>query len=86
MGIGFSIFLLAVGAILYFAVSATAAGVSISTVGVVLMLIGGLGLVVSFIMLAMARGDLNGNRHTTIVREEVRPMISDTAIVREEVR
>jgi hypothetical protein len=72
MGIGVSIFLIAIGAILYFAVSATTAGVSISTVGVILMLIGGLGLVVSFVMLGMARGGLNGDRRTTVVRDEVR--------------
>ena len=86
MGIGISIFLIAVGAILYFAVTATAAGVSVSTVGVILMLIGGLGLVVSFVMLAMARGELNGDHHTTIVRDQVRPVTSDTTVVREEVR
>jgi hypothetical protein len=72
MGIGVSIFLIAIGAILYFAVSATTAGVSISTVGVILMLIGGLGLVVSFVMLGMARGGLNGDRRTTVVRDELR--------------
>jgi hypothetical protein len=86
VGIGISIFLIAVGAVLYFAVSATAAGVSISTVGVVLMLIGGLGLVVSFVMIAMARSGLDGDGHTTIVRDHVRPVVSDTTVVREEER
>jgi Domain of unknown function (DUF6458) len=72
MSIGVSIFLIAIGAILYFAVSATMAGVSISTVGVILMLIGGLGLVVSLVLLGMARGGLNSDRRTTVVRDEAR--------------
>ncbi|HWW53868.1 MAG TPA: DUF6458 family protein [Acidimicrobiales bacterium] len=50
MGIGLSIFLVAVGAILTFAVSATVSGVNIATVGVVLMIVGGLGLVASMIV------------------------------------
>jgi hypothetical protein len=57
MGIGVSTFLIAVGAILYFAVSATVSGVSIATVGVVLMAVGGLGLLVSLIVLGTASRD-----------------------------
>ena len=45
MGIGFSTFLLAVGAILTFAVHATVAGLDIRVVGIVLMAAGALGLV-----------------------------------------
>lgn len=44
MGIGLSIFLIAVGAILTWAVTATVAGVSLTTVGVILMIVGGIGL------------------------------------------
>ena len=40
MYIGTSIFLIAVGAILKFAVTATVAGVDIQTVGVILMVVG----------------------------------------------
>ena len=47
MGIGFSIFLLAVGAILAFAVHATVAGVDIHVVGWILMAAGALGLVLT---------------------------------------
>ena len=51
MGIGVSIFLLAAGAILSFAVETDAAeGVNLGTVGVILMLIGGLGLLFSLLM------------------------------------
>ena len=49
MGIGVSVFLLAVGAILAFAVSATAEGVNLDTVGVILMIVGGIGLLFSLL-------------------------------------
>ncbi len=47
MGIGTSIFLIAVGAILYFAVNADVSGLEISTVGLILMIVGVLGLLIS---------------------------------------
>jgi hypothetical protein len=47
MSIGGSVFLIAVGAILRYAVTATVSGVSIQTVGLILMLAGILGLVLS---------------------------------------
>ena len=52
MGIGISVFLIAVGAVLAFAVSATASGVNLDAIGVILMLVGGLGLLVSSLFLA----------------------------------
>ncbi len=48
MGIGTSLFLIAVGAILKFAVHASVSGVSLQTVGVILMVVGVLGLILSF--------------------------------------
>jgi signal transduction histidine kinase len=47
MYIGTSIFLIALGAILAFAVTATVAGIDIQTAGVILMLVGAIALVVS---------------------------------------
>ena len=47
MGIGTSIFLIALGAILKFAVTDAISGVDLATVGVILMVAGILGLVVS---------------------------------------
>jgi Domain of unknown function (DUF6458) len=47
LSLGVSIFLLAVGAILTFAVEANASGFSINTVGIILMAAGALGLVLS---------------------------------------
>ncbi len=55
MGIGTSIFLIALGAILKFAVTATVAGISIQTAGVILMVVGVLGLVLSLIWMSQAR-------------------------------
>jgi len=54
VGIGTSIFLIAVGAILYFAVNADISGLEVSTVGLILMIVGILGLVISIYMLSMA--------------------------------
>ena len=50
MGIGTSIFLIALGAILKFAVTATVSGIELATVGVILMVVGIIGLVVSLLM------------------------------------
>ncbi|MGI8940535.1 MAG: DUF6458 family protein [Actinomycetota bacterium] len=46
MAVGTSLFLLALGAILKFAVTLSIAGVDIEIIGVILMIVGGLGLVV----------------------------------------
>jgi hypothetical protein len=56
MGIGMSIFLVALGAILYFAVSVDAEGFSINTIGLILMIVGVVGLVVSLLMGSMWAG------------------------------
>jgi xanthosine utilization system XapX-like protein len=48
---GLSLFLIAVGAILAFAVTTTVAGISIPAVGVILMIVGILGLMLSFLFL-----------------------------------
>jgi hypothetical protein len=47
MGIGVSLILIAVGAILTWAVNATASGVNITAVGVILMVVGLVGLLIS---------------------------------------
>ena len=63
MGIGTSLFLIATGAILYFAVDAEVSGIDIATVGIILMIIGVLGLVISLFMFNSAR------RERTVVRD-----------------
>ena len=49
MGIGFSLFLFVVGATLTFAVDVNTSGFSINTVGIILMVAGALGLVLSLL-------------------------------------
>ena len=54
MGIGTSIFLIALGAILKFAVTASVSGISLETVGVILIVVGVIGLVLSLVWMTMA--------------------------------
>ena len=51
MGIGISVFLIAVGAILAFAVNVTVSGLDLDTVGVILMIAGAIGLIWSLLFL-----------------------------------
>ncbi|HEX3276934.1 MAG TPA: DUF6458 family protein [Thermoleophilaceae bacterium] len=55
MTIGTSLFLIAVGAILRYAVTATVAGVNIHTAGLILMVIGVVGLVIGLFLMTMGR-------------------------------
>jgi hypothetical protein len=55
VGIGTSLFLIAVGAILYFAVNASISGLSIATVGLILMIVGVIGLLISLFLLSSWR-------------------------------
>jgi hypothetical protein len=64
MGIGTSIFLIAVGAILKFAVTASVAGVKLEVVGVILMVVGAIGLLFSLIWL------MRRPRAGAVVRED----------------
>lgn len=63
MGIGVSVFLLAVGAILAFAVDASVPNANLDTIGLILMIAGGLGLLVSLAFTA--------SRRDTVVDERV---------------
>ncbi len=51
MSIGASIFLIAVGAILRYAVTASISGIELQTVGLILMIAGIIGLVISLAMI-----------------------------------
>ena len=55
MGIGTSLLLIAVGAILKFAVNADISGVELSTIGVILMVVGVIGLLISLFFLTQQR-------------------------------
>ena len=66
-GLGVSIFLVAVGAILAFAVTATAEGFDVNTVGVILMIVGGIGFLAS--MIFWAPWAPYGRDRRTVVRD-----------------
>ncbi len=55
MTIGTSLFMIAVGAILKFAVTWTVTGVDLRVVGVVLMIVGGVGLLLGVLLIARDR-------------------------------
>jgi hypothetical protein len=55
MRIGASLVLIALGAILKFAVTTSVRGVDLSTVGVILMIVGAVGLLISLALLATRR-------------------------------
>jgi hypothetical protein len=58
-------FLIAVGAILKFAVTATVSGIELATVGVILMVVGVIGLLFSLLVLMRA------GRGTVVTRDRV---------------
>ena len=74
MGLGVSIFLIAVGAILTWAVNATVSGLELQTIGVILMVVGALGLVLSMIFWSSWGGFHGETRRTTVRR---RPALAD---------
>ena len=55
MRIGSSLLLIAIGAILKFALTKSVSGINLSTVGVVLMVVGIAGLVISLVLATTAR-------------------------------
>jgi len=69
MYIGTSIFLIALGAILKFAVTATVAGFSIQTAGVILIIAGIVGLIASFLLLNTRRGRVRDEEVVPVVTE-----------------
>ena len=72
MGIGVSVFLLAVGAILAFAVDFQTSGIDINTVGVILMIVGAVGLLFSFMLWdRLGFGTGAGSHRRTYVRDSV---------------
>ena len=66
MGMGISIALMALGAILTFALERDAEGINLDTVGIILMIVGAIGLVVSMLLWS-SFSPYNRARHTTVV-------------------
>ena len=75
MGISLSIFLIAVGAILAWAVNAEVSGIDVQVAGVILVIVGAVGLIASLIFWSSWGGFGNrdaagGGQNTTIVERE----------------
>ena len=66
MGLGVSLILVAVGAVLTWAVSATVSGIDINVVGVILLIVGILGFVLSMLFWSSWGGVGGARRRTTI--------------------
>jgi hypothetical protein len=67
MGIGVSIILIAAGAILTWAVNASVSGLELQTIGVILMIVGAIGLLMSLIFWSSWGGF--GYRRETVVHD-----------------
>ncbi len=74
MSVGFSIFLIALGAILTYAITRGRLGpVEIHVVGTILMIVGAIGLVISLLWLARARHAAPVLERDRLVEREVPP-------------
>jgi Domain of unknown function (DUF6458) len=74
MGIGVGIFLIAVGAVLAFAIHVTnTSGIDLHTIGVILMVVGGLGVLLSLVFWSSWAGPgyRTGGRTTTTVDDRL---------------
>ena len=69
MGIGISVFLLAVGAIMTFALDVSADAINLDTVGIILMIVGALGLLTSLLFWS-SYSPFGAREERTVVREE----------------
>jgi hypothetical protein len=69
MGIGVSLFLIAVGAILAWAVEVSASGIDINMVGIILMVVGGIGLLLSLLFWSSFSPYRRDQQQTTVVRD-----------------
>ena len=74
MTIGGSIFLVALGAILRYAVDVTVSGVEIQTIGLILMIAGIVGLVIGLFLLTQTRRDGVVVDDRSVVRDD-RPVV-----------
>ena len=69
MGIGASLFLITLGLILWLAVTATVQGIDINLVGLILVIVGGLGLLLSLVFWS-TWGGVGTRRTTTTVSSD----------------
>ena len=67
VGFGGSLFLIAVGAILAFAVSVEAEGFNLNTIGIILMVVGALGAILTLVAMNTTKKE----QHTEYVQKDV---------------
>ena len=72
MGFGVSLFLIAVGAVLAFAVNTTVNGLDLVAVGWILMIVGAIGLIASLIFWSSWGGFNSSRRETYVERDRER--------------
>ena len=74
MGTAISLLMIAAGAILTWAVTTTTTGINLHTVGIILMVIGGVGLVLSVVFWSSWGGssavDTRSDGETTVVKRQ----------------
>ena len=80
MGIGTSIFLIAVGAVLKYAVTASVSGVDLDVVGVILMVAGAVGLVLSLFWMTIW-ADRQRDRTVVADRAVTDPAVRERRVV-----
>jgi hypothetical protein len=73
MGIGVSLILIAAGAIMTWAINTTASGFNINTVGIILMVVGAIGILLSLMFWSSWGGPSYGRRRTTYVDDAPPP-------------
>ncbi len=71
MGFGVSLFLIAVGAILDFAVDVQTSGFNLNTIGVILMIVGGIGLLMSLLFWSSWGGPHRHEEHVVTREREL---------------
>ena len=75
MGISLSIFLIAIGAILAWAVTAEVSGIDVQVAGVILVIVGAIGFVASLVFWSSwggfgGRDSAGGGQNTTVVERD----------------
>ena len=80
MGIGTSLLLFAAGAILKYAVTADVSGINLDTVGVILMIVGAIGFVLSLFWMTLYA---DRRRGAVVERDVVDRPVVDREVVRE---
>jgi hypothetical protein len=66
-GFGGSLFLIAVGAVLAFAVTVEAEGFNLNTIGIILMVVGGLGAILTLVAMTSTKKE----EHTEYIKKDV---------------